>query len=278
MNRSTSTIVIQGRRFQCEIGSDQGIVLIGDAAHTHWQPSSAIFVEQSDFPSLQDRIVEQIGNGVSVLCVGWHEQSINQKQKQVFFEFLAVGAAEYPILFDFHHPNDLKLALEILPGTPLVKLPAYDDPQLNEFLELAKEHRLQWLCPLRSFKKIPWTLEAKMEIIERWQAILQQEFAIYLPLPTASPNPNVLSNTMAGITTIKEKFNYPVIIRPSGSQTTISKGWLQAALTVWAIERGVDGLLLNPLQREVANISNEISGLLQRPLQKLPLEMKRWKK
>lgn len=278
MNRSTSNIIIKGRRFQCEIGSDRGIVLIGDAAHSHWQTSSAVFIEQSDFPPLQDRIVEQIGNGVSLLCVGWHEQLLNPKQKRAFLEFLAVGAAEYPILFDFHHPDDLKLALEILPGTPLVKLPSYDDPQLNEFLDLAQEHTLQWLCPLRSFQKIPWDLQTKLEIMERWQDRLQKEFAIYLPLPTSNPNPGVLSHTLAGISAIKEKFNYPVILRPSGAQTTVSTGWLQAALTVWAMERGVDALLLNPLQREVANISNEMAGVLRRPIQKLPLEMKRWKK
>jgi hypothetical protein len=276
MNGSASSIVLQGRQFQCSIGSDHGIVLVGDAAHTYWQPSSATYLDQSDFPPLQDRIVEQIGNGVSVLCVGWHEQVLNQQQKQAFFEFLSVGAVEYPILYDFKDPSDLRLALEVLPGIPLVKLPSYDDPQLDEFLSVGMQHTVQWLCPIRSFKKIPWNLETKFEIIERWQAILQQKFAIYLPIPTPKPNSNILYTTLAGITTIKEKFNHPVLIRPSGSQTTVSKGWLQAALTVWAIERGVDGLLLNPLQREVANISNEIAGLVQRPIQKLPLEMKRW--
>lgn len=278
MKGSTSSILLQGRQFECRIGSEHGIVLVGDAAHSHWQPSTAGYLELSDFPPLQDRIVEQIGNGVSLLCVGWHEQILSPQQKRNFFEFLLVGAVEYPLLHDFQDPQDLMLALEYLPGTPLVKLPAYDDPQLKTFLEIGQEHAVQWLCPVRSYKKTPWTQESKFKIIEQWRIILEQEFTVYLPLPAQNHNPQALYDTLAGINEIKEHFHCPVMVRPSGAMSTISKGWLQAALTVWAMERGVDALLLNPLQREVANASNEAAGLMQRSIKKLPLEMKRWKK
>jgi len=276
MNGLTASIIVQGRQFECRLGSEHGIVLVGDAAHSHWQPSTAGYFEGSDFPPLQDRIVEQIGNGVSLLCIGWHDQVLNLQQKLNFFEFLSVGALEYPLLHDFKDSQDLQLALENLPGKPLVKLPAYDDPQLRAFLEIGQKYAVQWLCPVRSYKSTPWSQESKYKIIEQWQTILKQEFAVYLPLPAQNHNPQALFDTFAGITSIKERYRCPVVIRPSGSRSTVSKGWLQAALTVWAMERGADALLLNPLQREVANAGQEAAGLMQRSIQKLPLEMKRW--
>lgn len=277
-------IEVKGKHFSVEFGLDKGMILIGDAAHLLWQPSAKEFVEQGNWLSLQDHMVEQIGNGVSVLAIGWPKNTVTSAQKQAFFEFIQVGANDYPMLLDFEHSDDLEEALRVVQGHPLVKLPAPDSPLIHEFLGTTEKCKGKWLCPMRFEAFIPWEYSQKIRLMQLWQNLAEQygktkqDFMVYWPIPTSKWKVQLLRETLAQIDVFKKEYPVPVVVRPSGSYSKVSKGWLQSVLIVWAMERGADALVVNPLQREVANISDESATSMDRALQKLPLEMKRWTK
>ncbi len=63
MNGLTASIIVQGRQFECRLGSEHGIVLVGDAAHSHWQPSTAGYLRVLIFPLYRTVLLNRLETG-----------------------------------------------------------------------------------------------------------------------------------------------------------------------------------------------------------------------
>lgn len=280
MVESIMGVKIKGCKYSVELKSGGNILALGDAGHSFWHKSDKSLILDGDWVGLQDRIIEQIGNGASIICLGWNKEEPSPKLKSGFFDFISYGVKDYPLLLDFKKEEDLERALKAFQGYPLVMMPAVDSSQFHNFA-LLTGGRAAWLCPLRYRDFVPWQIDERLRLAEFYlkkmrEYGLQEPIAFYQPLPT---DPAKIKNVFAILESLpgfKEKVDYPLILRPYSQKKIINPGWSQSVLTALSLFNQGDALILNPLQREVAQILKETSGLLNRPLTFLPLEMKRW--
>ncbi|MCE5195609.1 MAG: dihydropteroate synthase [Negativicutes bacterium] len=281
----SQTIRLSGSKYSLELGGNHGAVLIGDALHGFWHPHALTYIRNQNWQLMQDDLCEQIGNGAAMLAIGWREGAgITALQLQAYLEFIQATAAIYPLLLDFPRTAELATALEQLPGRALICAPPLEGLNFQDCCRLAVLYQKPLLLNLRRGKRIPVSVEQRMQLAEETLTIAlqtglrQDQLAFLLPLPAATASVLPLQEALASLLPLREKFSVPVLVRPSVSFVTLSKAWMQSAVSVWALERGADAVIVNPNYREVGNITREIANLLGRPLQKMPLEMKRWRK
>lgn len=279
------TILLSGSKFSLELGGNNGAVLIGDAMHGFWHSHALKYIQTQNWQYMQDDICEQIGNGAAMLAVGWREGAeITPAQVQAYLEFIKATVAVYPLLLDFPHLTETETALKSLPGQALICAPSLESMDFKACCRLASHYQKPLLLNLRRGKRIPSNLEQRMLLAQETvetalkAGLKQDQLAFLVPLPTPTINVLPLEEALASLLPLRSKFEIPVIVRPVVSVVSVSRAWLQSAVSVWALERGADAIIVNPNYREVGNITREMSNLLGRPLQKLPLEMKRWRK
>ncbi len=279
------TIHLSGSKYSLELGGNRGAVLIGDALHGFWHPHALTYIQNQNWQLMQDELCEQIGNGAAMLAIGWRDQAeISALQMQAYLEFILATVAVYPLLLDFPRIAELETALEKIPGKALILAPSLESPDFQAFCRLAFLNQKPLLLNLRREKRIPVSVEQRMQLADETvtmalQAGLRQDqLAFLLPLPSVTNNVLPLQEALAAILPLRERYRVPVMVRPVVSFVTLSKAWLQSAVSVWALERGADAIIVNPNYREIGNITREMANLLGRPLQKMPLEMKRWRK
>ncbi|HZW49121.1 MAG TPA: hypothetical protein VFF80_03175 [Bacillota bacterium] len=279
------TLFLSGSKFSLELGGNNGTILIGDAMHGFWHSHALEYIQTQNWQYMQDDFCEQIGNGAAMLAIGWREDAqISLAQVQAYLEFVKETVAVYPLLLDFPRVRETETALKCLPGQALICAPSLDSMEFKEYCRLAFHYQKPLLLNLLHGKRIPSTVEQRLLLAEETveialQAGLKQEqLAFLVPLPSPAVNVLPLQEALASLQPLRSKFEIPVIVRPVVSFVTVSRAWLQSAISVWALERGADAIIVNPNYREISNITREMSNLLGRPLQKLPLEMKRWRK
>ena len=237
--------------------------IIGELLHPSYRPQTLLLFQQRNVEQCAELILEQQGNGATMLCLGIPSaQDILGHNSAEFLSWLLSVYAEYatvPAYLDVESPKVLASILPRLSQSPVVLCRSKQRDARANLLCVAAEHEvLVVLCDVTiTDRNAQARVDSMSILVEEAQraGVAAECLAVEAPVYQSLYTPLLLQEALTTIDLLHRQLGLPVLVRVSqAAKYRLLHSWNSAFYAAAAMAYGAEFVLLNPAHREVMGI------------------------
>lgn len=260
LRRKKFPLRIAGRFGTVSIGRGCYPVVIGERINPTGKKELTNVIREGKTNLLKSEALSQVKYGADVLDVNIAVPGIDEAEVMKRAVTAIQNMVHVPLSLDSPNPEALEAGLKIYQGKALVNSVNADDAVLDKVLPLVKRYGAAVVGLCMDEKGIPGSVEGRIaaaeKILNRAEelGILRENVIIDCLTLTASSDPQAPGLTLKCVEKVRESLNAPTVLGVSNISFGLpERSNLNSSFLAAAVSRGLDGAIINPLDKKMMN-------------------------